>query len=82
MKRWNKKAWPLLAGHRNGTTLEVWCPYCRKTHIHGWSKETPDSDAEHRIAHCHRGSPLYNKGYYITVLPKKRSEYQTVVVDG
>lgn len=69
MKRWNKKAWPLLIGKRTGNTIQVWCPYCRIYHIHGWSNNTPDSDAEHRVSHCLPGSPLYEHGYYITVAP-------------
>lgn len=69
MKRWNKKAWPLLAGTRDGNIIKVWCPYCRTHHIHGWEKGASDSDASHRVAHCERTSPLYDTGYYITVEP-------------
>src|SRR5664279_5446173 len=39
-------------------TLYVWCPYCRRTHCHGW----PDAEARlsavtHRVAHCDDSSP-------------------------
>ena len=69
MKRWNKKAYPLLAGTRDGNIIRVWCPYCRFHHIHGWDKDASDSDASHRNAHCLPGGPLNETGYYITVEP-------------
>jgi hypothetical protein len=69
VKRWNKKAWPLLAGTKNGNTIRVWCPYCRIHHVHGWDKDCSDSDATHRVAHCLPGGPFRETGYYITVEP-------------
>jgi hypothetical protein len=71
MKRWNKRAVPLLVGAKCGTNqIAVWCPYCRKYHLHGWDhKLRKDTDVEHRASHCNPGTPLW-KGYYITVAPK------------
>ena len=71
MKRWNKEATPLLAGIKYGTNqIAVWCPYCRKYHLHGWDHAKSDTDAEHRCAHCVPESPLFDNGYYITVAPR------------
>jgi hypothetical protein len=72
MKRWNKNAVPLLTGVKYESNLiAVWCPYCRKYHIHGWDHaKRADTDAEHRCAHCNDGSPFRNGGYYITVAPR------------
>ena len=71
MKRWNKKAHPLLAGIKiEEGRIAVWCPFCRKYHIHGWDGRT-DSDASHRVAHCGISeSPFDDGGYYITVAPR------------
>ena len=72
MKRWNKEATPLLAGIKYGTNqIAVWCPYCRKYHLHGWDHDKhKDTDAEHRCAHCNPGSPFEDGGYYIAVAPR------------
>ena len=46
--------------------LDVWCPYCKRVHVHGWSPEDRRADhAEHRVAHCLDGSPLQEGGYYV-----------------
>jgi len=70
MKRWNKKARPLLAGTKYGNIIKVWCPYCKTHHMHGWENDASDSDASPRVAHCDRDSPFYDSGYYITIEPK------------
>jgi hypothetical protein len=51
-------------------TLHVWCPYCRRTHCHGW----PNADAKltalaHRAAHCDDHSPWRASGYWIGLDP-------------
>lgn len=70
MKRWNKKAVPLLAGKKDGTNqVMVWCPYCKKHHIHGWDHSKPDSRAESRCAHCGSSRSPFSS-YYITVEPE------------
>ena len=73
MKRWNRKAHPLLAGTKIAhQRIAVWCPFCRKYHIHGHDpEEDRDDDATHRCAHCHTAdSPFNDTGYYVTVAPK------------
>jgi len=82
MRRHNKKAYPLLAGEviEGGERIRVWCPYCKCYHRHGWSADTPDSDAEHRAAHCSGESPFKNGGYYITVLPKEKYAPRVTVI--
>jgi hypothetical protein len=65
-------------------TLHVWCPYCRRTHCHGW----PDAEARlsavaHRAAHCDDSSPWRAGGYWIGLDPaalvpnrKAREDYR------
>jgi hypothetical protein len=48
----------------NGSTkLYVWCPFCRKEHIHGLpnGQKLP----QHRVAHCAGLTPLTESGYVI-----------------
>jgi len=72
MKRWNKAATPLLVGEVYATNqIAVWCPYCKKHHIHGWNpKEHKSGDAEHRVAHCFEDSPFHATGYFIAAIPQ------------
>lgn len=67
MKRHNKKAVPLLVGRTSddGMMIDVWCPYCKRCHTHGWSSDNASNDVEHRVAHCDASSPFYASGYYI-----------------
>lgn len=72
MKRFNKKAYPLLAGKKvsDGKQIAVWCPYCKTHHLHGWGDDVKDQDVSERGAHCDNpDSPFYRKVYYITVEP-------------
>jgi len=65
MKRNNAKVDILLIGKLSDhKTIKVWCPYCKKYHIHGWNKT---SDVEHRVSHCDVNSSSPLKGYYIAV---------------
>ncbi len=70
---------PLLIGRlvftpaRRGSpavlTLRCWCPYCRRSHIHGWPEpDRPLTALVHRASHCD-GGPLYLGGYWITPDP-------------
>ncbi len=38
--------------------VTIRCPFCRRTHTHGWPSEAPDVGT--RVAHCHRpnGEPV------------------------
>jgi len=74
-----KKNSPVLKGFiLQGRTLDnqqilVWCPYCQRFHIHGWSiKENPKGKPEHRYSHC--GSDkmphYYVKPFTLTELKK------------
>lgn len=69
MKRHNSNATPLLVGTLVSNTLQVWCPYCKQYHRHGWDVDNADNDVEHRKAHCRPGSPFRESGYYIGVAP-------------
>jgi hypothetical protein len=73
VKRWNKRATPLLVGRRRGECcIAVWCPFCRKYHEHGWDPEYAHA-AEHRGAHCRdKNSPFHEGGYYIAEEPENR----------
>ena len=68
---------PLLTGplmeHNTRTDivlLDVWCPYCRKWHQHGWPKGSNDKKPQHRGAHCW-GGPFQQHGYLIRPWSKK-----------
>jgi hypothetical protein len=55
--------------------LEVWCPWCKRLHVHGWSGDDRRADhVEHRVAHCLDGSPLQGQGYYVGLDPAAREE--------
>lgn len=57
---------PLLQATEDGTTWRVWCPYCRREHIHG-------NGPGHRVAHClNPHSPFLESGYFIA-LSKRRA---------
>lgn len=44
---------PVLVGtlSADGRTVRVWCPYCRRDHLHG------ASGLGHRVAHCTGDTP-------------------------
>jgi hypothetical protein len=55
--------------------IDVWCPYCKQTHTHGWVATTWDPrQVEHRAAHCAGGSPLGGDGCWIGPDPERRDE--------
>jgi hypothetical protein len=66
--------------------IDVWCPYCKRAHNHGWAgydglPEGHRADrVEHRVAHCDAGSPLERSGYWIAVdalwAEENRATYQ------
>jgi hypothetical protein len=46
-----KNGYPLLRGRlENEGTIRVWCPFCQKSHIHGWPTDNPSWAVEHRVA--------------------------------
>jgi hypothetical protein len=51
--------------------LDVWCPYCKTDHNHGWGHESSRLDAvEHRASHCPGDGPLgTSQGYFIGLDP-------------
>lgn len=53
---------PLFLCEVVGDQWRFWCPFCREHHVHGAGA---GRRAEHRIAHCHRPSPLRDGGYFI-----------------
>ena len=59
---------PVLEGFIEGNQLSVWCPHCRKYHIHGFGGQDPAA-LHHRVAHCSSdSSPFLETGYYIKVV--------------
>ena len=66
-----KKRRPVLAGDLSpdGRSIRVWCPYCRKRHIHGAGRDEQDGKMTHRAAHCERiESPFFGDGYLVVDL--------------
>ncbi len=73
MKRHNQKAHPLLVGHTilGGRQISVWCPHCKREHVHGWDPANKPNDVEHRVAHCFGNeSPFIATGYFIGIHPE------------
>ena len=74
-----KKA-PVLKGYVKGSSLNVWCPSCRKWHYHGSGSkydgiriitEKGDPFGEgHRVEHCSGKVSPYPKGYIVKVFTK------------
>lgn len=70
MNRHNKAVTILLVGRvvttgpRNTVQILVWCPHCKKHHIHGWNVFNARDAVEHRVAHCTTG-PFREGGYFI-----------------
>jgi hypothetical protein len=63
-------------------TIDVWCPYCKRQHNHGWVHQPPfRSDAvQHRVAHCSQGSPLVtDEGYYVGLDPEEVEHNRAIV---
>lgn len=63
---------------RRMTQLAVWCPFCRRVHLHGWDPANDGRHAEHRVAHCVNG-PFTETGYYISTLRKTDPGYEAHV---
>lgn len=56
---------PTLLGERfNEKQLKVWCPFCKKYHIHGYD---PEEKEIRRFAHCKDKTPFTDTGYIIIV---------------
>lgn len=63
---------PVLKGPVRDGQIFVWCPFCRRDHIHGLGGQD-HSKLHHRGAHCSPGSsPFLETGYYIKVVPGVR----------
>jgi hypothetical protein len=56
--------------------LDVWCPYCKREHNHGWVRPEKITVAgvEHRGAHCSDDSPFRDGGYWIALDPLAKAE--------
>lgn len=97
MRTHNKRAIPLLRGVLTGwwwseckdepgtvrphAEISVWCPHCRRFHVHGWNPEHGGGEAEHRGAHCYnQSSPLLQTGYFIAPFRKKDPGYAAHVI--
>ena len=72
MKRWNKHATPLLVGKMvRKNLIAVWCPHCKKHHIHGWDPEENKDNVERRGAHCSQQvEEEFGRTYFIGLEPK------------
>ncbi|GAI86261.1 unnamed protein product [marine sediment metagenome] len=67
-----KKGIPVLKGIIGDGQIFVWCPHCRKYHIHGLGGGQDPGVPQHRVAHCSSdSSPFIETGYYIKVMPSK-----------
>src|SRR5690349_12384657 len=81
---------PLLVGRlrlgfegfprRPHLSLDVWCPYCKREHHHGWGPENRPDGVEHRAAHC-AGDPFGIAGYFIGLDPSARDHNRRVAVE-
>lgn len=60
--------------HRSAQ-LAIWCPFCSKTHWHGWDPADNGRVKTHRWAHCFKDTPLRETGYFVSVLRKKDPGY-------
>jgi hypothetical protein len=49
--------------------LEVFCPYCKVVHTHGWFADSRPDAVDVRHAHCRTDSPLTPTGYHIGLHP-------------
>jgi hypothetical protein len=50
-----------------GLIVSFECPSCRARHWHSWGKDEPRDIAQHRAAHCWRGSMRQTGGYWIVI---------------
>lgn len=75
----SKRKYPLLKGfvNKEGKLIRVWCPFCKRFHIHGWSE---GESMTHRVSHCidpsigkrdSVNSPLEDTGYLIAKFSNK-----------
>ncbi|WP_427365666.1 hypothetical protein [Candidatus Caldatribacterium saccharofermentans] len=55
----------LDTGGWNCNLWRVWCPFCRRWHVHGagGKDEDPMKTLGHRVAHCKPGGPFEITGY-------------------
>lgn len=55
-----RKKYPVLLAYprKDGLGLQVWCPFCKRWHLHGWV-------FGHRVAHCSKESSPFRKTGYI-----------------
>lgn len=65
---------PVLKGFIVNGQLSVWCPYCRRFHLHGIGREISEGlpvKRQHRVAHCTNPASLFIRGgYYIQPFTK------------
>lgn len=79
---WKRKT-PVLRGfirrYRSGdATIQVWCPFCKLFHAHGWDDDWIGNMGGHRCCHCgsngdpdtgNLASPFQETGYFIEPFP-------------
>lgn len=58
--------------YRSSYIIEVDCPYCPKTHTHGWFGD--GDTGGHRVSHC-GDEYKSNRGYYIQVPDSWQGKY-------
>ncbi|MFC1989440.1 hypothetical protein ACFLVW_02595 [Chloroflexota bacterium] len=60
---------PIANGRVDGDTIKIICPYCGRTHKHGYK---PGGYPALRVAHCHREEAV---AYFVTpfITEKRRS---------
>lgn len=62
----------------NPDQVKVWCPFCKKWHIHGYTEDIKQGKACHRVADCLDCNSPFTKsgGYRIKKLTK--AEIKTI----
>lgn len=61
---------PILKGYISGNQIFVYCPYCKKFHIHGAGDEEKAGKKTLRSSHC-TAEPNNFDGYYVQRFNKK-----------
>jgi hypothetical protein len=72
LNKLQKSTLPVLIGKltykRRCPQVEVWCPFCKQFHIHGWPKpEEMKGQFTSRSAHCKIDTPYRMSGYLVGV---------------
>ena len=82
----NRKAFPVLYGYiyeigqKDYVQIAVWCPFCKRRHLHGWHRTNPIQRLEHRIQHCDKEA-YFPAGYFIGIDPNYKKYSNCITQD-